>query len=76
MAKKKEEEVKYGNLNLWKTVVMVSSGEMVDKTDAMQVVGGVIVRTFFAQGKDGISESSVFVPNAKLIGKDGIYTIA
>lgn len=76
MAKKKEEEVKYGNMNLWKTVVMVSSGEMVDKTDAMQVVGGVVIRTFFTQGKDGISESSVFVPNAKITEKDGTYTIA
>lgn len=76
MAKKKEEEVTYGNLNIWKTIVMVGSGEMVDKTDAMQVAGGVVIRTIYLQGKEGVSESSVFVPNAKITEKDGIYTIA
>ncbi len=76
MGKKKDEEFKHGNMNLWKTVTVVASGDMVDKTDAMQVTGGVIVRTIYLQGKEGVSESSVFVPNAKITEKDGIYTVA
>jgi hypothetical protein len=79
MAKKKEEVIEeFGNVGMWKTICMVSCAEsgMYDKTDAMQVVGGVIVRSIASLGKETLAESSVFVPNAKLVEKEGKYTIA
>ena len=75
MAKKKEEVVITGNVDAWKLICSAKSENFLKSTKAMGVTGGLLVQVS-TQTKDGLAESVVFVPNGKIIEKDGIYTVA
>ena len=75
--KKKVGDVEIVGKDIWKLISKASSKKekWMKSTKAMQVVGGIVLQVT-TQNDSNVAEALVFVPNAKITEKDGIYTIA
>ena len=51
--------------SIWKTLEMLEGGDNVNRTEALDVMGGVIVRTTYILGEH-LSQSLVFLPGFEI----------